>query len=446
MNSDSASTQVTEMVRKPGFNLYLLFVISWFLHLGTRIPVLGLIRFDLLLIVVLTALAFSGMARQRGIITETDKWLRILIIYSLVTIPLVEWPGSVIRFGIAELIKAAAFYYFTIAFVDSESRLKRFVAVFVGCQLFRVIEPLYLHITEGYWGAFASMGDWEYLDRLSGAPSDIVNPNGLAFIICTVLPFLYFGAGLSRINRLIFLLSAPMCVYALLLTGSRTGFLGLIIVTLGILAKTKRRFVGAVACVLVVIVGFPLLTPDMQDRYLSIFVAGTKNEATAQGRATGVVRNFEVALRRPLFGHGLGTSREANANFSDEDQPAHNLYAEAALELGFIGMLIFILFIKSIFSGFLQCKHVYASQERGIFLSRIVDAMQVWLLLNIVFSFASYGVTSYEWYLLGGFSVVLRRLAKQAASAPHNVAAQEPGMQNPNDPGKLTVASRNRTY
>ncbi len=414
-----------------GFNLYLLFITSWFLHLGTRIPVLGLIRFDLILVAVLTLLALSGTARRQDPSTETDKWLRILIIYSLVTIPLVEWPGSVIRFGMEALIKGVVFYYFTIAFVDSESRLKRFVAVFVCCQLFRAMEPLYLHITEGYWGSIASMANWEYLDRLSGAPSDIVNPNGLAYIICTVLPFLYFGAGLSWIHRLIFLLFTPLCVYALMLTGSRTGFLCLIILILGILAKAKRRFVVAVVCVLVALIAFPLLSSDMQDRYLSIFGAGAKNEGTAEHRVTGVVTNFEVALRRPLFGHGLGTSREASANFGGNDQPAHNVYAEAAIELGFIGMVIFILFIKSIFSAYRQCMRAYANREREGFLARVVSAMQIWFVVTLVSSFASYGVTSYEWYLLGGLAVAMERLAGHAATVSNDAADRTPDIFSP---------------
>ena len=423
--------QTRTSMEKPGFNLYLLFVISWFLHLGTRIPALGIIRFDLLLVIALAALAVSATAGRHEPRTEVDTLLRVIIAYSVLTIPLVEWPGSVIRFGLEALVKAAVFYYFTIAFVESESRLKKLILVFVGCQIFRVMEPLYLHVTEGYWGSFASMGEWEYLDRLSGAPSDVVNPNGLAFVVCTVLPFLYFAAGLSKISRLAFLLFAPLCVYALMLTGSRTGFLGLLMVAAGILLKAKRRFVVAVVCVLTVIIGFPLLPADMQDRYLSIFVAGTKNESSAEGRTAGVIKNFEVARRRPLFGHGLGTSLEANANFGEIEQPAHNLYAEAAIELGFIGMIIFIFFIKSIYSSFRQCKRAYASQEGSGFLTRIVDAMQVWLVLNIVFSFASYGVTSYEWYLLGGLAVVLQRLAGQTALVASDVTTQDAGIQDP---------------
>ena len=44
-------------------------------------------------------------------------------------------------------------------------------------------------------------------------------------------------------------------------------------------------------------------------------------------------------------------------------------------------------------------------------------AMEVWLLMNLLFSWASYGLSSYEWYLFGGLSVVFRRFVAQAISA-----------------------------
>ena len=33
--------------------------------------------------------------------------------------------------------------------------------------------------------------------------------------------------------------------------------------------------------------------------------------------------------------------------------------------------------------------------------------------MNILFSFASYGLSSYEWYLFGGLIVVTKRLATE---------------------------------
>jgi putative inorganic carbon (HCO3(-)) transporter len=392
-------------------NLYLVFVISWFLHLGTRIPILGLIRFDLLLVCILGWLAISRTGHNLSEKTNADKILRIMVVYAVLTIPFVEWPGSVFRTGIPNFIKGIVFYYFTIAFVRTEKELKRFIFVFVCCQLFRILEPLYLHITEDYWGSFASMADWEFMYRLSGAPSDTVNPNGLAFIICAVLPFLYLASGLSWSGQLACLFFTPACLYTLTLTGSRSGMLGLLVIYVGILVKSKRRSLWLASGVLLILAGFPLLSAEMQDRYLSVVGMGEKNAATAEGRWSGVENNLTVALRKPIFGHGLGTSREANANFGGEDKPAHNLYAETAQELGFVGLALLIAFLTAIFRAFGNCKHAYKGREVSVFSRRVVDALQILLIMNVVFSFASYGLSSYEWYLLGGFAVVMERLA-----------------------------------
>ena len=100
--------------------------------------------------------------------------------------------------------------------------------------------------------------------------------------------------------------------------------------------------------------------------------------------------------------------------------PAHNLYVEIGQELGIMGIAIFVIFIYSIVAGFLKSQRMIAGHDAGDFLPRLIDAMQVWLAMNIVFSFASYGLSSYEWYLFGGLSVVLQRITSELAS--RNVA------------------------
>jgi O-antigen ligase len=405
----------------PGLNLYLLFVISWFLHLPARLEFLGTIRFDLLLMCLLAGLALLRRA-SGGPPSAADKVLRVLIIYAIVTIPFVYWPGSVLKLGLPNFVKAIVFFYFTVSFVRTEADLKKFLLVFLSCQIFRILEPLYLNLTQDYWGARASMQNWEFLTRLSGAPSDVINPNGLAFVVCTVLPFLYFMAGLSLKYRLTALILLPPCLYALALTGSRSGIIGLLVVMAGIVLKAKSRasFVSATVAALAVLgMGFASLDPDLQDRYLSIFGKGEKNVATADERWEGIEAQFVVVMNKPVLGYGLGTSAEANSNFTTTGPYAgrallaHNLYLEIALELGVLGLIIFLFFIKAIFSGFAQSrKAVRGHRDAGGFLPRLIDAMEVWLAMNVVFSFASYGLSSYEWYLFGGLSVVLRRLTE----------------------------------
>ena len=400
--------------------MYLLFAVSWFLHVPARVQILGAIRIDLVLMCILAGLALTK-ARSSSRPSEADRMLRVLIAYAIFTIPFVYWPGSVIKFGLPEFLKAVVFFYFTIAFVRTRADLKKFVFVFVALQILRILEPLYLHLTQGYWGSRASLTNWESMSRLSGSPSDVINPNGLAFVVCTVLPFLYFMAGLSKKFRLAAILLAPLCLYALALTGSRSGIIGLLVVMLGIVMKSKSRasfMAVSIAALAAAVIGFAFLSPNFQDRYLSIVGLGEKNIGTVEERMEGMWTQLGVMMHRPIFGHGLGTSREANSNFTTSgpyagwEMPAHNLYLEVGQELGVIGIVIFVLFIKAIFSGFAQSRRVIWHHDPGRFMSRLTDAMQVWLAMNIVFSFASYGLSSYEWYLFGGLSVVLVRLAK----------------------------------
>ena len=46
---------------------------------------------------------------------------------------------------------AIVFFFFTAYALDTPKRIKVFVFVFVGLQVFRVLEPLFMHFQSGYW-------------------------------------------------------------------------------------------------------------------------------------------------------------------------------------------------------------------------------------------------------------------------------------------------------
>ena len=213
------------------FQLYLLFMCSWFLHLTSRIKALGAIRLDMALIALIAVLIWVERKKQpedetrKGGLDKSSKILKALLIAAVLTVPFVEWPGSVLRSGIPNLIKAVVFYYFTFSLVTSTTRLKIFIAFFLACQSFRVLEPVYLHLTAGYWGDQAYMAG-SFMDRLAGAPDDVINSNGLAFVIVSVFPFVYYLSSFSLKWARPLLSSSPLLLYALALTGSRSGLIG----------------------------------------------------------------------------------------------------------------------------------------------------------------------------------------------------------------------------
>ena len=215
--------------------------------------------------------------------------------------------------------------------------------MYVFTQVWRVLEPLVLHFKSGYWGSYTSLGNWEFMDRLAGAPSDIINPNGLGFVIIMTLPLLHFLCKPDNTGRRVLwvALACAMC-YALVLSASRSGFLAFVFLCLFVSWRSKHRAALLTATVAGGIVVALLLTGLQRERYISIVSHDAPGSATAQERVQGVIGDFKVSIRRPLFGHGLGTSREANANFRGEDLPSHDLYTEAAEELGYVGLALLL--------------------------------------------------------------------------------------------------------
>lgn len=406
---------------KSAFVLYIIFLISFFIHVPDRIPGLGLIRPDFLLVLYLF---YSISTKKLHIKTEAkiSKLLYILLAVSILTIPLATWPGSVISRGIPSFIKAIIFFIFTYKLVLNEQRLIITINTFLLCNTFRVLEPLYLHETQGYWGSQTTFG-WDQVGRLAGAPSDVINGNGLAFVIASIIPFYhYLLTSRGFFYKLIYWGMLPIFLYTMSLTLSRSGIVAVVVIYAVIFLKSKRKGILTLMCILGVTLFFGSLDSVQRDRYLSIVdPKDTQSGASAEGRKDGWIRDFEVGMIKPIFGHGLGTSAEANWNFAGETHRSHNLWLEVFQELGLVGLIIFFRYTLEIYKGFMETNRVFrASTTASPYLRSCLAAMQVWLMMNILFSFFSYGLSSYEWYLFGGFSAVIARLAMQKVESPNN--------------------------
>lgn len=406
-----------------GLKLYLLFMVSYFIHLPSRVPALGSIRFDLLLVGVIVIYIVLNSAKDRGIIEDpVSKCIFFLLGYIVLTIPVVEWPGSVLKQNLPIFIKAIVFFFFTGKLIHTERDLKLFVAVFLACQVFRIVEPLYLHIHEGYWGSSTFAGGG-FSDRLSGAPHDIINPNGLAFIVVITFAFSHFLMYPGpMILRMAYFVLVPILLYTLVLTQSRSGFIGLVIVYAGIVVRSKRKMILVMLSVLVALAVFANLDRVHQERYLSInfFRSDVRGHGTAMGRVTGWMSGLGVFLQRPIVGHGLGTSTEAGWNVARQGQIAHNMYIEILQELGIIGFIIFMNFLYRVIKSFTAMRKKIEEVQSVTFIKSLCYSLETVVAFLLVFSMASYGLSVYPWYLVGGFCVAMLRVldVREGAQIP----------------------------
>jgi putative inorganic carbon (hco3(-)) transporter len=416
--------------RDAAFYLFCAFIVSYFTHLAARVGLLGLLHIDLLLAAATAAaIVLAPGALRRGPpqkMRPVERQLWILVGYILVTLPFVQWPGSVLH-NLESYVKSLCFFFFVVATVDTTRKLRIIILVYAATQIWRVLEPLEMHIRSGYWGSFTSLGNWEYMDRLSGSPYDIINPNGLAFVIIMTLPLLHLFFKPERpVQRALLIgLVIAMC-YALVLSASRSGFLGLMFLLVLLVWRSKNRAGYLVAGTVVVIVGIALMNDLQRERYVSIFSHSAKGGQTAEERIEGVKGDFVVSMRRPIFGHGLGTSREANANFRGADLPSHNLYLEVAEELGYVGLILVLVLIWGFLKACWTAQRIVAAtpmnDPRLRFLHDVARSLVVVVAVDLFFSFAAFGFMEPYWYFFGGLSVVTARLAvklvPEAAAVP----------------------------
>ncbi|TGN41522.1 O-antigen ligase family protein [Marinobacter confluentis] len=412
------------------FFLFMYFLLDFFLRFSARVPAYGVLRPTLLLVLLITLLLIFQKEKFKG--WTNDPVVQAMLVflgYLVVSLPLVEWPGSVIRNNLADFVKAIVFLFFTLLIIDSEKRLKIFLAVFVGCQLVRILEPLFMNITQGYWGSKTHLGGGEFSQRLAGAPADVINPNELGFVIVTALPFLHYLVWPGRfIGKLFYLAVMPALLYALILTQSRGAFLALLVVAWMIFKESNRKMGLIVLAIAISIAGWNVMTSEQKDRYLSLVgMSESANTASAEGRLRGMRNEFNLGLSRPIVGHGLGTTPEAKVNvLGSRSQAAHNFYAEILIETGILGLVFFLRFLMKVYVKFRDNNKVLKNAKLSNtlrFYQNLNKALIALFWMYVVYSTNYWGLSQYYWYLYAGIMIVFsKRLSeklKATESDPH---------------------------
>lgn len=409
----------------PGFNILLLFSISYFLRFTYRFPVLSSIHFDQILIMGMFGCLFFTLKGKRQEHDDILKWFKIILVYIFISIPFVKWPGSIVYYGFEFFLKAIVFFIFTVAFVDTEKKMKVLISVFLACQLFRIIEPAYLHVTQGYWGSRANSmtgGALSSMYRLSSAPADVLNPTQFAGLIVTVIPFFYFlfFKSQKKILKIVFLCLMLVFLYVLFLTGARSGLICLLVVIFSIAVfesggkiKAKTVLCSIIITIPILFISFQFLSPDFAERYMSIIDSSAKGHDTAAGRMRGLTRGFRQLLTpRSIFGHGIGTSAEANYHLVGEHIRSHSFYIETVQELGIIGMVLFIKYIQSIFKSLSLARRILEEDKKKYGWNlNLIKALQAWAGMFLVYSIICFGLSSWEWYFFGGLSALSLKFA-----------------------------------
>ena len=159
---------------------------------------------------------------------------------------------------------------------------------------------------------------------------------------------------------------------------------------------TRKRvvlFLGSVAIIVLIVVGLVLSGPGLRYRILLVWdqVKSGQLEVATAGRYPIYQLTWHMIKERPWFGYGLNTFKEdffhqrAGTEFGrglkllpepGSYRETHNEYLQIWEELGFVGLLLFLLlFLLPLFKGVLQFFRTrdYWGGLRGFWLSRLLS-------------------------------------------------------------------------
>jgi O-antigen ligase len=253
--------------------------------------------------------------------------------------------------------------------------------------------------------------------------------NYFATILVLVIPiaFVFAAQAPDPLRRTLWTLGGLLLVLELFLTSSRGAFLGLLAASM-VFVYRRRGIAGALAIVLILMVGLVLVPTDLGARLWTIVGEGSGDMPAgleASNRAHEAL--FWAALRmindNPIFGVGPLNFKALSTQYTGLSQGniAHNSFLEIAAEFGLPMLAVFLLLIVTTFRT-LNAATRLAGTDRGWRIAGWAEGLRSGLLGFLVAGFFISAQYEKMLWLAVFVTIVLGRFARQAAAE----ASEEP--------------------
>lgn len=339
-----------------------------------------------------------------GTITYLSFEVKMVILFvaiALLSIPIAKSPRTAWAEFNDVFIKAVLMFIVMVNVLRTRKRLMGMIWLSLGIAVVLSVIALRMYLSgelgvEGYRVGVSIGGMFG-------------NPNDLALHLVMMIPLaIVFGmATHNGVKRVVFLGIAALLSAGVMVTYSRGGFLGLACVGAFLiwkLGKQNRLQVMAIAAVFGVF--FILFAPGNYGlRLLSIFLPGLDEVGSSDQRRVLLEQSIKVTLRNP-WGIGIGNFPIVGIR----NLVTHNSYTQVSTELGFFGLIVYLLFLLSPFRRLAAIERRLENEKKSNWYYYTAIGLQASLIGYCVSSF--FVSVAYGWfiYYLVAYAVAFRRI------------------------------------
>jgi len=305
--------------------------------------------------------------------------------------------------------KILVFYVLLVTSVRDEKGLRRLAAGFL------LVMGLYmLHSLREFVGGRYTfrMG----IVRMIGVDSSLGDPNSFGASIVFALPFAraFWLSARKWWERPALAGYVMLSVGCILLTGSRSSFLGMLLWGTFVILRSRHRWWGMSAAAVAAPVVFLALPESLQTRFETIVnpEVGPENaRVSGEGRLIGLTKGLELIETYPATGIGPGSWRPATGSKLE----SHNLYGQVCGEMGVPGVLAF----GSILACFaINWRWMRKSARRDpagptAFEHHLAAAVGMSVFLLLFEGNFGHNLFRHNWLWFGGFLILARHVVRE---------------------------------
>jgi len=316
--------------------------------------------------------------------------------------------------------KVLVFYFLLASSVDSYQDFFDLILAYVVIMFLYEAKSLYEYLFNGRH--MFRMG----IKRLMGIDQSGADPNTMANSIVFCLPFAYalyqdkvFVANKKhRYFLLGFMLMSLVCI---VMTGSRTGALGICLLGLLVWLQNTQKLKWMLLIIALSTLTWNIMPQEKRVRLESIFnqeamLEGEEGEKfkesakeSAESRKQGLIDGYKLMQLSPVIGHGMGAysivRSRVNSDPNYYNLQAHNMLGQLMGDLGLLGIISFFMFVISII--YFNVKVIKARiQEFTPFSVAILTS----LFMMFFNGYAAHNLYRFNWLWFAAFSSILYRL------------------------------------
>lgn len=419
---DKTHVSESSQEKKADFLFYglLLYTVVFYSQIAARFPILMPFRVEFVLGSILIIFCLSKIITGKIDLKENrlNTAALLFLLVAFITIPLAFHKGHALNTFI-RLLKFFAIYLMIISTIDNEKKLKQFLYIYIAMISLLFVQPFFLSL-QGK-GFIYNNHMW----RLAGLTGYFAHPNGLAGITSANLPFFYYLMKHQRSIplKIVFLSLIIIGIRVIMLTQSRTGFVGVVVFGFVIWIFSKRKLIALIIIVLSCMLAWHFAPQQTKDRITTFrdtgnVISGEQQTGSMAARWILIKHAFTLFVENPIIGVGIDNFEIVHHFRWNHWIPPHNTYLQALAEMGLIGFIVFLFVIITTFRNLNKARRILArANDQESFFYFLIHSVAAFLIVRLIVS--NFGQELYEnyWWVAGGLSLVILRIVKDKYDA-----------------------------